>query len=286
MPPPAGVSVPRRPDELTSEWLTACLRHSGALSSSETCAEFTARRIGEGHGFAGINFRLELQFAAVTKGGDTAGPAPARRAASSRNSRPSTGPRARCWSPSKAMRARCASIGTWRRVRVSPRHAATSRTTIGPARASAAPRRHGPGQRGRTRGGPQLRAVRPVAGAPGGDARALLVSPRSRERSCRPPNCCGRSAIASSRRFRDSRRVTASATLRHEGVTLRSGAATGDDFIAQVTRPPLTLTHQDLHIDNVLLPNAEGGRFALIDWQSVAASRHGVADLARVLGPA
>ena len=60
--------------------------------------------------------------------------------------------------------------------------------------------------------------------------------------------------------------------------------AAGDDVLAMVMRPPLTLTHQDLHIHNLLLPTAEGGRFALIDWQSVAASRHGVADVARVLG--
>jgi hypothetical protein len=38
-----------------------------------------------------------------------------------------------------------------------------------------------------------------------------------------------------------------------------------------------------MHLDNVLLPSPEGGRFALIDWQGVSVSRHGITDIARVL---
>ena len=47
--------------------------------------------------------------------------------------------------------------------------------------------------------------------------------------------------------------------------------------------PPLTLSHNDLHPENVFFPTAAGGRFALIDWQSLAATRHGAGDLTRIL---
>jgi hypothetical protein len=57
----------------------------------------------------------------------------------------------------------------------------------------------------------------------------------------------------------------------------------GDELLGQLTAPPLTLAHNDLHLDNVFLPSAAGGRFALIDWQSVAASRHGTTDVTRIL---
>jgi hypothetical protein len=45
---------------------------------------------------------------------------------------------------------------------------------------------------------------------------------------------------------------------------------------------PLTLTHSDLHTDNVFLPTEKGGRFALIDWQSLALSARSVRDVARL----
>jgi hypothetical protein len=57
----------------------------------------------------------------------------------------------------------------------------------------------------------------------------------------------------------------------------------GDEVAAQSRRPPLTLAHNDMHIDNVFLPTLGGGRFAVIDWQSVAVSRQGTNDVARVL---
>jgi aminoglycoside/choline kinase family phosphotransferase len=55
-------------------------------------------------------------------------------------------------------------------------------------------------------------------------------------------------------------------------------------IMAQVRRAPLTLAHNDVHVNNLLLPGAAGGRFALIDWQSITVSRHGTTDVARVLG--
>ena len=57
----------------------------------------------------------------------------------------------------------------------------------------------------------------------------------------------------------------------------------GDEVVKQARRPPLTLVHGDLHIDNVFLPSARGGRAAIIDWQSVAVSRLGTYDVARLL---
>ena len=285
MPPPAGVSVPRRPDELTSEWLTACLRHSGALSSSERVAEFTARRIGEGHGFAGIILRLELQFAAVTDGGDTSAPgarAPRRLVAKFATEH----------GPTRAMLV--ALEGYAREVRFY-RDVATRAGIPTPRcyfahydRASAS----------------FLLLLEDMAPASAVELEAglsfeqcgLLLSHLAAMHArfwCRrdlgafvPPAELLRAVCD---RFVEAvPGFEARYGERYPHVTRVSrcvaALATGDDFIAQVTRPPLTLTHQDLHIDNVLLPSAEGGRFALIDWQSVAASRHGVADLARVLG--
>ncbi|HKU37202.1 MAG TPA: oxidoreductase family protein [Polyangiales bacterium] len=57
----------------------------------------------------------------------------------------------------------------------------------------------------------------------------------------------------------------------------------GDEVLAQTRRPPLTLAHGDIHPDNVFLPKARGGRFAIIDWQSVQVSRLGTYDVARLL---
>jgi hypothetical protein len=56
-----------------------------------------------------------------------------------------------------------------------------------------------------------------------------------------------------------------------------------DEVLAQARRPPLTLTHGDIHIDNIFLPSTRGGRFAIIDWQSVAVSPLGTYDVARLL---
>jgi hypothetical protein len=56
-----------------------------------------------------------------------------------------------------------------------------------------------------------------------------------------------------------------------------------DGILAQSRRPPLTLCHGDIHIDNVFLPSTRGGRFAIIDWQSVAVSTLGTNDVARLL---
>lgn len=57
----------------------------------------------------------------------------------------------------------------------------------------------------------------------------------------------------------------------------------GDEILREARRPPQTLAHNDLHIENIFLPSARGGRFAIIDWQSVVASRYGTSDVARVL---
>jgi hypothetical protein len=57
----------------------------------------------------------------------------------------------------------------------------------------------------------------------------------------------------------------------------------GDEVLAETRRPPLTLAHGDIHVDNIFLPSARGGRFAIIDWQSLAVSRFGTNDVARVL---
>ena len=53
--------VPQRAEELTPLWLTACLRHAGALGRGRVVA-FTQERIGQGKGFAGRVARIELEY--------------------------------------------------------------------------------------------------------------------------------------------------------------------------------------------------------------------------------
>lgn len=59
--------------------------------------------------------------------------------------------------------------------------------------------------------------------------------------------------------------------------------ALGDELIPMYQRRPQTLTHNDLHLENLVLPTERGGRFALLDWQLLGWSRHGASDIARVL---
>jgi hypothetical protein len=67
-------------------------------------------------------------------------------------------------------------------------------------------------------------------------------------------------------------------------VARRIGAIMVDEqFLQQIRKPPLTLAHNDMHLANVFLPSEHGGRLALIDWQSLSASRHGITDVARLL---
>ncbi len=58
----------------------------------------------------------------------------------------------------------------------------------------------------------------------------------------------------------------------------------GDEFMRRIEEPPQTLTHADLHIENLFFPTAAGGRFAVVDWQSVLLARHGAADVSRLIG--
>lgn len=57
----------------------------------------------------------------------------------------------------------------------------------------------------------------------------------------------------------------------------------GEEFIRDLPKPPQTLTHGDLHLENVFFPTAAGGRFAVVDWQMVMLSRHGASDVTRVI---
>ena len=58
----------------------------------------------------------------------------------------------------------------------------------------------------------------------------------------------------------------------------------GEEFMRNLHKSPQTLTHADLHLANLFFPTAEGGRFAVVDWQNVMLSRHGASDVARIVG--
>jgi hypothetical protein len=57
----------------------------------------------------------------------------------------------------------------------------------------------------------------------------------------------------------------------------------GEEMMWELRRPPQTVTHGDLHLENLLFPTGRGGRLAVVDWQSVMLSRYGAGDVTRVL---
>ena len=276
MPPTGGQRVPLRPEELTAEWLTASLRHAGVLSRANVTG-FDLHRIGEGKGFAGQVARIRLRYDA---------PEPDAPASV-------IGKFATEHAPTREMIG--AIDGYLREVRFYREHApdigiGTPRCYFAHYDAS------------ETRCCLLLEDLAPAASADRDAGLSLAQAKLVLEqlagmhaqwwnRTDQVPwlevsadllrRMIERFLVALPR-FTERYAATYPELTRCARIF---GEVLGGDIrvLKLVPKPPLTLAHNDMHIDNILLPNSDGGRFALIDWQSVGASRHGITDIARVL---
>jgi hypothetical protein len=274
--PPGGERVPGRPDALSAEWLTACLRHAGELAATARVASFTAERIGQGDGFAGQIVRVALRYEPE----DVAGP------------RTLVAKFATEHAPTRQLLA--AFAGYAREVRFY--------RELAPRIGIATPRCYF-AHYDRV-GGEFLLLLEDMAPSSTVDielglsvAQAELVLDQLAEMHAR---FWGRTGglewLELSPELIAAMRERFVAAL--PGFIARYGAQypqiaraarhmevlLGDEqLIAQMRKPPLTLAHNDVHVNNLLLPGDGGGRFALIDWQSITMSRHGTTDVARVL---
>jgi aminoglycoside phosphotransferase (APT) family kinase protein len=276
MAPPGGQRVPQRPEELDVAWLTACLRHAGVLEGAQRVAAIEVVRVGQGKGFAGQIARVSLQYDPPDA------PAPARLIAKFSSEH----------APTREM------LGSFdgyaREVRFYRELAAE--IGVGTPRCYFA---HHDQAEGRCC--LLLEDLAPAASVDRAEGfsfeQAKLVLEQLAVLHARFWN---RTEQLPWLRLSDelflqviARFVAALPSFTAQfGGTYPTLARAGQllmpffgrgDVTAQARRPPLTLAHNDVHGDNVFLPTAEGGRFALIDWQSLAVGRHGTADVARLL---
>lgn len=276
MAPPGGQRVPRRPQELDAGWLTSSLRHAGVLSESQRVSAIELATIGQGRGFAGQIARVTLRYEPA----DAAAPASLIAKFSSEHA------------PTREM------MGTFegyaREVRFYRELAAE--IGIGTPRCYFA---HHEAAEGRC-----CLLLEDLAPAESADRdqgftpeQAELVLEQLALLHARYWNRVDQLPwlALSDELFRQ---VTARfiagvpAFCAQYGATYPTIARSARLFIpffelgnvmTEARRPPLTLAHNDVHAENVFLPSRNGGRFAVIDWQSLSVSRQGTADVARVL---
>jgi hypothetical protein len=274
LPPPDGRTVPARPEDLNAEWLTACLHHAGALAPDARVASFQTTRIGEG--FAGQLARVELDYE------------PQQAAA----------PRAliaKFASDHLPTREMMTGIdGYVREVRFYRELA--SEIGVSTPRCYLA---HYDGAQGRF-----CLLLEDLSPARSADLESGLSIAQTElvldQLAALHARWWGRAnevewlrlSLDFIKRVRDHFLASLPGFLRRYGdkypelarvATQMGELLSGDELLASLQRPPLTLVHNDLHIENVFLPTEAGGRFALIDWQSLSASRHGTTDVTRVL---
>jgi hypothetical protein len=276
MSPPAGQAVPARLEQLSVQWLTACLQHAGVLADDARVVSFEAKRIGEGHGFAGQLARLSMRYE------------PER----------ADGPRTligKFATDHVATRAMMATISAYERevrfyrelapdVGVSTPRCYFAHYDAVQARFCVLLEDLSPASSVDVQMGLSLEQAKLVL-----DQLALLHA-----RWWGRVNDIEWLQLSDDivRKVRDrflgslpsfQRRFSVEYPLLSRTAGQLGELLSGDELLAMTRKPPMTLTHNDLHLDNVFLPTEAGGRFALIDWQSVSASRHGTSDVTRIM---
>jgi hypothetical protein len=275
-PPPQGMRVPARPSELNAEWLSACLHHAGVLGASDHVAGFELERIGQGRGFAGQVARIALRY-------EPAGVnAPATLIAKFASDNAGT---------HEMMR----SIdGYAREVRFYRKLA--PEIGLGTPRCYFAhydPATHeccllledlAPAESLDYDQGYSLEQAQQVL------EQLAAMHARHWNRVEHLEWLQLDAALFANLRAGFMKGLPGLVErYRTQYPTLVRVARqfvpflSGDEVLAQARRPPLTLAHGDIHMDNIFLPSTRGGRFAIIDWQSVAVSRFGTYDVARLL---
>jgi hypothetical protein len=274
MAPPAGAEVPARLETLSAPFLTACLRHCGAIAQARVI-DFEATRIGEGQGFAGQLARVTLRYDRHEAGAPDSVVA-------------------KLSSPHAATRDMLDALGGYLREVRFYRELA-GRIGIDTPRCYLA---HYDAEQGSFF--LLLEDMSPAA-APALEAglsveQVKLVLERLAGMHARWWNRVDEvgwlipsDAVFDELSARYRRAVArVSERLSQHRTFVRVAAAFAEliedrALRAATRRSPQTLTHGDLHLENVFLPMAAGGRFALIDWQSLAATRHGTMEVTRIL---
>jgi len=273
--PPAGRAVPGRVEELRAEWLTECLRHAQAIAEGARIASFESTRIGEGHGFAGQIARLQLRYEPADAGPRTliakfvTEHAPTREMISAvdgyvrevrfyRELAPDVGvPTPRCY---LAHYDRAAGRFLLLLEDLAPASPVDIAVGLSVPQAELV-LEHLAAMHARWWN--RVEELPWLALTP-----ELIATIRERFHAALPGFLQHRAAS----------HPTLARVARRIAVIMAD-----DQFVREVRRPPLTLAHNDIHLNNIFLPGEQGGRLALIDWQSVTASRHGITDVARLL---
>ncbi len=275
LPPPAGTAVPQHIDEVTPAWLTACLRHAGALGTGQV-RSFTHARVGQGKGFAGHLARIQLQC-------DEPLPETPRRLI------------AKFASEQDVMRGMMADMGGYEREVRFYRELA-DRVGVPTPRCYLA---HYDQEHKRFL--LLLEDMAPAA-SPGVDRGLSLEQARVvMEQLARlharwwnrtdalPWLELDDDTIRQLRdRYQDllpefvaqfgDRYPTVARVARGIGTVFDE-----DEWVDDIRAGPRTLAHNDMHVENIFLPTEDGGRFAFIDWQGVGFGRHGIGDVTRIL---
>jgi len=276
MPPPGGQAVPGRSEEVTPEWLTACLRHAGVLGPDAAVVALERARIGEGHGFAGRLARFQPRYEP---------PQPQAPASL-------IGKFATDHAPTREMMA--AMDAYEREVRFY--------RELAPEIGVGTPRCYFAHY---DRAGGHFfllledlspaRSADIIEGLSFDQAKLVLehisgLHARWWNRAHEQEWLAMSDALLETMRARFvgsvPRFVERFGAVYPEIARIASQLAellSGDELLSGLQEPPLTLAHNDLHLDNVFLPTQAGGRFALIDWQGLGFSRHGTTDVARIL---
>ncbi|MDH5671149.1 MAG: ecdysteroid 22-kinase family protein [Myxococcales bacterium] len=273
--PPSGMAVPLSLDELDAEWLTACLRHAGVLGGGSV-QTFEAARVGEGKGFAGYLARLSLRYEGER------GDAPASLIA-------------KFAGQGEAVRDLMTEVGAYEREVRFYRELADQ---LGVSTPRCYLAHYDAERRGFVL---LLEDMAPAASAAVEEGLTLQQARTVLEEVARyHARFWNRSEglewllvdETTADRFRERFLEHLPAFLEHFGETYPTSARVaralasvleGDEWKADLLKPPLTLIHNDLHAENVFFPSEAGGRFAVIDWQGVSFARHGTSDVTRIL---
>jgi hypothetical protein len=275
MAPPSGQAVPRRPEDFSAAWFTGCLRHADTLPPSARVTRFEQRQIGQGHGFAGTLVRIQLEYEPAH-----AGPATLIGKFSTDH-----GPTA------EMMRA---VDGYVREVRF---YREVAKDVGVPT-----PRCHFAHYDDAT--GACCLLLEDLAPGACADRDQGFTLPQAREvlehlatmhaRYWDHPEALPWLQLqdgvldAIVKRFtegvpRFSERWGAQYPEITAVAKVMASLVDGDELRRQVRRGPLALAHNDIHLDNIVLPTAAGGRLAFLDWQSLTFTRHGTTDVTRVI---
>ncbi len=275
VPPPAGSRVPRTPEELTPAWLTASLRHTCVITDASVTG-FDAEQIGVGRGFAGRVFRLRLRYDREEAG------APATMIGKFATEHVAT-------------LAMMNEVGGYAREVRFYRELANQAEMPMPRCFLA----HYDLAEGSFL--LLLEDLAPAAAAEIADGLTVEQAKLVLEHVARMHarfwgRTDGLEWLAPSEELVHSLRRRYLAALDDFAVLFgkRFPALVkvarqigwvfeGEEFMRELKWGPLTLTHADLHIENILFPTAAGGRLAIVDWQSAMLSRYGASDVTRVL---